>query len=170
LDREDKPVVAGVWSMLVWFAILMASSVILAGGRSVEGYASFGLVALVFGGSILTYRLRGFWGKTRTLLSTGQTLQPFDYKTQYRQGIYVLVALLFFFFLPFLLAGVLDTYAWLGSVAGGIDGWLLSLIAFNLYLGRWERAHGGKLYTSRVWRGTKVAQTGLRFDRQEGTA
>jgi hypothetical protein len=130
-----------------------------------EEYAVFGLVALVLGGTSVAYRIISFRRKSPALLSTGQSLQAFDYKAQSRRGVYLLLAILLFFFLPFLLAGLLDTYSWLGTVAGGIDGWLLSLLAFNYYLRRWEKAHRGRLYSSRVWRGTKVAQTGLRFDR-----
>jgi hypothetical protein len=165
MDREDKPLVASQASTLFWIALLAASAVLLVGGQSVEEFAVFALVALVFAGTGTAYRLSSFRRKSASLLSTGQSLQAFDYKAQSRRGVYLLLAILVFFFLPFLLAGLLDTYSWLGAVAGGIDGWLLSLLVVNFYLRRWEKAHRGRLYSSRVWRGTKVAQTGLRFDR-----
>jgi hypothetical protein len=150
--------------------LLAASSVLLVGGQSVEEYAVFGAVALVLGGTATAYRFFSFRKMSNDLLSTGQSLRPFDYRAQSRHGVYLLVAIFVFFFLPFLLAGLLDTYSWLGTVAGGIDGWLVSLLAFNYYLHRWQKSHRGRLYSSRVWRGTKVAQTGLRFDKSGVTS
>ena len=164
MDRGDKPFAAGMVSMLIWIAIITASLALLVGGQ-LEEYAVFGVVAVAIGGANFIYRLNSFRKKSPELLSTGQSLKPFDYRSQTRQGSYLLIAILVFFLLPLLLAGLLDTSSWLGTVAGGFDGWLLSLLAFNYYLHRWERAHGGRLYSSKVWRGTKVAQTGLRFDR-----
>lgn len=168
MDREDKPLVAGAPSMLFWVAIVVASSILLVAQNSAEGYEVFGGVGLAVGSAVTAYRLRGFRGKSQALLSSGQSLEPFDYRAQSRHGTYLILATLLFFFLPFILAGLLDTYSWIGTLAGGVDGWLLSLLAYNFYLSRWERVHRGRLYSSKVWRGTRVAQTGLRFDKLEG--
>ena len=166
MDREDKRLVAGAPSMLFWVAIVIASSILLIAQDSAEGYEVFRGVGLAVGGAIMASWLRVFWEKSQALLASGESLKPFDYRSQFRQGTYLILAIILFFFLPFVLAGLLDTYSWIGSIAGGVDGWLLSLVAYNFYLSRWERVHQGRLYSSKVWRGTKVAQTGIRFAKE----
>ena len=153
--------------MALWTLTIAASLILVVGDGSAEGYLVFVLAASILGGAVLVYRLHAFELRAPALLSTGQDLSSFSYRSQTRQGIYLMVELFAFMLVPLFLAGILDTYAWIGSLVGGIDGWLISLLAFNCYLGRWERNHRGKLYSSRVWRGTKVEKTGLRFDRNE---
>ena len=163
MASEDKPMVAGRGPILLWACMTLASGVIIVSAGSLEGYLVFATVALAICAAVLYYRFRAFRRKAPALLSTGQALEPYDYSTQARKGVYLISGVLVAFLLPFLLSGILDTASWLGSIIGAIDGWLLSLLVYNVSLGSWQRSHGGKLFQTEVWRGTKVTHKGLKF-------
>lgn len=151
--------------MGLWLALLFASFALVVASASIVEYAVFAAACAFIGAAILWYRLKGFNRVTRTLLETGRALEPYDYSAQARRSVYLIIGVLAFLALPLALSGYLDPASWFGSVVGGIDGWLASLVAYNLLLARWQRRNGGRLYQSLVWRGTKVTHRGLSFQR-----
>lgn len=165
MRREEKPLVVGRFSTGLWLAIVLASAGLLIANGTLEGYMVFGAVGGAACVVALSYRIRGFRDKAPALLATGEVLEPYSYSAQVHMGIYLILGLLAALVLPLGLSGVLDASSWLGSVAGVIGGWLTSLLAYNALLSSWQRKHGGKLYQCHVWRGTKVIQKGLRFQK-----
>ncbi len=59
---------------------------------------------------------------------------------------------------------VLGFAVWIGCLVGIIDGWILQLVGFNLYLSGWQDGQNGKLYSVQIWNGSKVEYTGLSFE------
>jgi hypothetical protein len=163
LSNEDRPLVAGLPSTLLWVLLVAASALLVVAEGSVEGYIVFGAVAGVVLVSTLYYRLHSFSGNVSSLLDTGLAMRPFDYSSQSRRSKYLILGTLVLFILPFGLAGILDTPSWLGSIVGAVDGWVASLLAYNGFLRTWQARHGGRLLKSYQWRGTKVTHTGLKF-------
>jgi hypothetical protein len=167
MESEDKPLAAGTFPIGLWSTLLLASVALLAWSGNIEEYEVFALV----GGAILTaalaFRLRVFRRKAPSLLATGEVLEPFNYRAQVRRIYYLITAVAASFFAPFALSGVLDTPSWIGSLVGAVDGWVASMVVYNAFLRSWQARHGGKLYQSHVWRGTKVTHTGLKFLRDQ---
>jgi hypothetical protein len=165
MSSDDKPLVAGRGSTGLWLVLIIAAMMLLVANGSIEEY----LVVIIVGGFIcgivLLFRLRAFFRRQRDLLEKGESMDPFSYGGQTRKITYLIAATVFVFAAPIALSGFLDSAEWFGSLVGGIVGWLISLVAYNMILGTWQRRHGGVLYASQVWRGTKVTHTGLKFQR-----
>ena len=168
MERDDKPLTAGRRSLGLWIILIGASVSIVAASGNPEEYVVFAAVAGAVCAMLLFYMVREFRKKVPALLATGQALERYDYTAQARKGTQIILGVLAFLVLPLALSGFLDAPSWFGSVIGGIDGWLVSLVAYDAVLKRWQQTHGGKLYQSLVWRGTKVAQKGLKFQKEAG--
>lgn len=165
MESDDKPLAAGRWSLGLWIIMIGASVSMVAASGNLKEYEVFAGVAGVVCTILLSYMVREFHKKTPALLATGQALERYDYSAQTRKGVQIILGVLVFLVLPLALSSFLDAPSWFGSVIGGIDGWLVSLVAYNAALKRWQQTHGGKLYQCLVWRGTKVAQRGLKFQK-----
>jgi membrane protein YqaA with SNARE-associated domain len=165
MESDDKPLAAGRRSLGLWIVLIGASASMVAASGNLKEYAVFAGVAGAMCAVILSYMVGEFHKKVPALLATGQALERYDYSAQTRKGIQIVLGVLVFLVLPLALSGFLDAPSWYGSVIGGIDGWLVSLVAYNAVLRRWQKTHGGKLYQCLVWRGTKVAQKGLKFQK-----
>jgi hypothetical protein len=169
LDTDESPMVAGAKSNIFWSTLLGLSLVIIVGTSDLRTVAVFLASAAVVCGAVLSYRLGAFRRRETGLLESGQSLEAYDYSKQVRKLYYLIAGVASAFLVPFFLSGFLDVSTWLGSIVGVTDGWVSSLIFYNAYLYRWQKVHGGKLYFVHVWRGTKVTQSGVRFERAGGS-
>jgi len=152
--------------MIFWIILLILSALaVLAVNDLTAASTWIGSIAVV-GGVVFLSRRNQFIHKASDLVQKGQSLEPYSYSKQTRKLILIFFFVAAAFFLPLLLSELLAFSLWIGCLIGIIDGWILQLVGFNLYLSRWQDEQNGKLYSVQIWKGSKVEYTGLSFVRR----
>ncbi|MFI5421003.1 MAG: hypothetical protein ACHQ1H_08555, partial [Nitrososphaerales archaeon] len=111
----------------------------------------------------LSYRSQLFLKSSDELLRKGQVTVPYDLRRQHKLLIILIGLTAIAFFAPLLLSSALNSSAWVGSLLGVIDGWILGLLLYNLFLSRWQKRNNGELFILQTWNGNKVTHLGLSF-------
>ena len=165
MSGERSKHIAGVRSLIFWLVLLVLSSLIIAdiANFRITVYWIIGLSIIGIGISV--YRTMSFQSRTDELLSRGNSFSVYDYKKQTRNLILIIGLTALAFLLPFILAGILGAVFWFASTLGVINGLLAHLVIYNLYILKWERDHGGKIFSVQVWDGSKVTHSGLSFEK-----
>jgi len=165
--KEESGAVAGTKSLSYWTILLLLSVFLLyiAGdaGASITWLLSAGFLSLVG----YYYRVNSFAKSSSQLLSTGLAVAPYDRKRQHTMLFISMGVTFIAFFAPLFLSSVLSFSVWFGSLIGIIDGWILGLLSYNLYLLFWQKRNGGKLYVVDEWNGSNLTGRGLSFTRAE---
>lgn len=165
-SRERSRLPAARTSLAFWLLLLILSTLLMVGIKSINLLIDWliptGATFILLG----IYKINRFRSKEGNLLSTGQCLSQYSYKAQTRKLIFVFFATVICFLLPLFLSSLLGTLIWIGIILGVIDGWIASLVFYNLYLRSWERANHGKLYQIQLWMGSRVGSTGISFERE----
>jgi|SRR5579872_1537760 len=164
--KEESRAVASNFSLAYWSALLLLSALLIA----LTGDLSAAIIWLVFtiflSLAALYYRSRLFSKNAEELLSRGQVASPYDLKRQHSLLIILILSTAVAFFVPLFLSAALSSSVWIGSLIGVIDGWILGLLLYNLFLIRWQRRNDGELFILETWNGNEVTHLGLSFVRK----
>jgi hypothetical protein len=166
MSSEGRRYVAGQRSLVFWTVLIVLSLFVIYEAKTPELLATWGACVIALFVALTAIRFSTFSSKRNDLLTKGSWLREYDYKQQHKKILQMLVIFIIAFS-PLALASVLPPAAWLGSVVGFIDGWIVHLLAFNLYLKRWEHSNHGTLYKTEIWGKTRVMQAGITFVRDE---
>ncbi len=166
MSEDRRRYGAKMLSVGFWLSMLLLSVLLLDLAFDFQLIAVWGLCFGVVFAVLTGSRIRKFNSVSENLLSQGQELSKYDYKTQHRKVMLILALAVVVIIAPFALAGALGAAIWFGSILGLTDGWVGQLAVYNIYLRVWERKYHGELYSLNVWSGTKVTHTGLQFSRE----
>jgi hypothetical protein len=161
--KEEARAIASNRSLGYW-AVLLALSILLV---LVAGEVGAGIIWLSFVGIVsiigFSYRRNSFLKGSKELLSNGKITTPYDIKRQHRILILLMLATFAAFFVPLFLSAALNFALWFGSLLGIIDGWILGLFSYNLFLINWQKKNDGKLYVLEEWTGSTLTEKGFSF-------
>ncbi len=165
MSDERSRRAAGSKSLLFWVFLFAISSFLILSSLSVAIVVIWVCItlAIALGGAF--WKINLFSKRENDLLSMGKSLTAYDYSQQTRRLFLIVGLTILAFLAPLLLAGILGFGFWFTSIIGAIDGWILHLVLYNLFLLRWESNHGGRIFSIQIWSGTKVTYTGLEFER-----
>jgi hypothetical protein len=164
--KEESRAVAGSFSLAYWSALLLMSVLLIALTADLGAAIIWGIFTLFLGLFALYYRSRLFLKNAGELLTRGQVASPYDLRRQHSLLIVLLILTAVAFFLPLFLSAALSSPVWIGSLIGVIDGWVLGLLMYNLFLARWQKKNHGELFILETWNGNKVTHLGLSFIRR----
>jgi hypothetical protein len=148
------------WTMLLVLSLFLLL-LIYDSGVTIVWAITFSIVLVGIG----VYRVRTFQSKAFDLIKNGSTLSIYNYEAQRKTLMLFLALIIAAFVAPLLLARVLGTTIWLGSIIGVMDGWVGQLLVYNFYLRTWEKRNHGTIYSMQVWEGSKVTHSGLSFEK-----
>jgi len=165
--KEEARAIASNRSLGYW-VVLLALSILLV---LVGGDLGADVIWILFVGIVLiigfSYRTRAFLKGSKELLSNGKITTPYDIRRQHRILIFLMLATFAAFFVPLFLSAALTFALWFGSLLGIIDGWILGLVSYNLFLINWQRNNDGKLYVLEEWNGSVLTERGFSFSKGE---
>ncbi len=164
-DERSKHL-AGIRSNVFWIVLLLISGLIVLDTGVLQILAIWGVITVLIGAGAVIYRITLFGRKTDDLLSKGRSISEYDYRKQTRKLMYVIGLTVLAFLLPLFLSGFLNAVLWFTLIIGAIDGWLVHLVAYNVYILNWESRHGGKIFAIQIWNGQRVTHSGLAFERK----
>jgi hypothetical protein len=165
-EEERKGAVPRRGSRIFWGVLIVLSIVPILAVRDTYSLLSWIVSFAALGGVVLFLRIGHFSRSIDNLLKKGQSLEPYSYARQTQKLILVFIFVLIAFFGPLLLTDVVGFSIWVGVLVGVLDGWMLQLLVYSLYLSRWQIKQKGKLYSVQIWNGTKVQYTGLSFEKE----
>jgi len=164
--KEESRAVASTFSISYWSFLLILSLFLIA---LTDDYVS----TLVWAGFMFVlsfaawgYRSRIFLRHSQELLVKGQVTSPYDLRRQHSLLIMMVALTIAAFFVPLLLSAALNSSVWIGSLLGVIDGWVLGLFLYNLFLLRWQKRNRGELFILEAWNGSRVTHLGLSFTKK----
>src|SRR5271166_399881 len=161
--REEVKAVAGTKSLAYWIVLLGLSFFLVL----TVGDSSSAMIWITFLGGLslisFLYRKHSFSKNSQELLNRGRSMSPYDRRRQHRVLILLMMITVVAFFAPLFLSAALNFSVWFGSLVGIIDGWILGLLSFNLFLLYWESKNYGKLYVVEEWSGSILTERGLAF-------
>jgi len=163
--RDEAKAVAGPRSLAFWSVLLLLSAYLIADSEILSAIEVWALIVAIIGLIALYYRVGKFSKNSSELLMAGETSAPYDHRKQFRTLLLVVFMTPVAFFLPLLLASRLSFGLWLGSILGVIDGWVLGILLYNLYLLDWQRKNSGKLFVLQRWDGRQITHMGMSFVR-----
>ena len=161
--KEESKAVASIFSQSYWSFLLLLSLVLIA--LTEDFFAALVWVTFMLALSFapFVYRSRTFLKNSNELLTKGQVASPYNLRKQRSLLITVVVLTAAAFFVPLFLSVALNSSVWIGSLLGAIDGWILGLLLYNLFLFRWQKKNNGELFILETWRGNRVTHLGLTF-------
>jgi len=165
--KEEARAIASNRSLGYWFVLLSLSIllVFVAGDLGADIiWISFVGIASIIG---FFYRTDSFLKNSNELLRNGKITTPYNIKRQHRILIVLMLATLAAFFAPLFLSVALNFELWFGSLLGIIDGWILGLFSYNLFLINWQKKNDGKLYVLEEWNGSTLTERGFSSTKSE---
>jgi hypothetical protein len=167
--NEESRAVAGTFSLAYWTALLLMSALLILLTGDLGAAVIWIVVTIFLCLAALYYRSRLFLRNAGELLVTGRVVSAYDLKRQHGLLLILLILTAAAFFIPLFLSSSLTSSVWIGSLIGVIDGWILGLLLYNLFLIRWQKKNKGELFILETWNGNKVTHLGLSFVRRENT-
>jgi hypothetical protein len=167
--KEESRAVASTFSLAYWSALLLMSGLLIALIADPSAVIIWGVFTLFLSFAASYYRTRAFLKSSRELLTKGQVASPYDLKRQHKLLLLLILLTVAAFFVPLFLSAALDSSLWIGSLLGVIDGWILGLLLYNLFLFRWQKKNNGELFILETWTGNKVTHLGLTFAKRGRT-
>jgi hypothetical protein len=161
--RDEARAVAGKRSLAFWSVLLLLSGYLILDSEILSAVEIWAFVVALIGFVALYYRVGKFSRNSSELLVAGETSAPYDHRKQFRTLLLVVLMTPVAFFLPLLLASGLSFGLWLGSTLGVIDGWVLGILLYNLYLLNWQNKNSGKLFVLQRWDGRQITHMGMTF-------
>lgn len=167
--KEQSRAVASTFSLAYWIFLVALSTLLIVVVSDFVALIVWGSFAILLSLGALFYRRRLFLRSSSELVKTGQVVTPYDLRRQHTLLLMLIVLTAVAFFAPLLLSAALDSAVWIGSLLGVIDGWILGLLFYNLFLFRWENKNEGELFILQTWNGNKVTHLGLSFSKRGTT-
>jgi hypothetical protein len=164
--KEESRAVANTLSLAYWSALLLMSALLIALTSDLGAAIIWAVFTTFLSFAALYYRSHLFLKNSRELLTRSQVVNPYDLKRQHNLLLVLILLTVAAFFVPLFLSAALNSSVWIGSLVGVIDGWILGLLLYNLFLYRWQKKNNGELFILETWNGNKVTHLGLTFVRR----